>query len=92
MLYLIHKYSPGSTNSGLSSSWQCVWYVYGALLQQGNIRSFLEALLLFRVRDISDLARSFFCLHIRLYIRICRSFVAVNYFTLSIYQFPDVSC
>lgn len=38
ILYLIHKYSPYSTKaSGLNSSWQCVWYVYGALLQQGTI-------------------------------------------------------
>ncbi|XP_029164005.1 ionotropic receptor 93a-like [Nylanderia fulva] len=37
-LYLIHKYSPSSTKtSGLNSSWQCVWYVYGALLQQGGM-------------------------------------------------------
>lgn len=36
ILYLVHKYSPSSTKmSGLNSSWQCVWYVYGALLQQG---------------------------------------------------------
>nr|XP_034179469.1 ionotropic receptor 93a-like isoform X2 [Osmia lignaria]XP_034179470.1 ionotropic receptor 93a-like isoform X2 [Osmia lignaria] len=38
ILYLIHKYSPYSTKaSGLNSSWQCVWYVYGALLQQGGM-------------------------------------------------------
>ncbi|KAG7190375.1 hypothetical protein KM043_006484 [Ampulex compressa] len=38
ILYLIHKYSPYSTEtSGLNSSWQCVWYVYGALLQQGGM-------------------------------------------------------
>nr|XP_031847480.1 ionotropic receptor 93a-like [Nomia melanderi] len=38
ILYLIHKYSPFSTEtSGLSSSFQCVWYVYGALLQQGGM-------------------------------------------------------
>ncbi|XP_018392556.1 PREDICTED: uncharacterized protein LOC108771698 [Cyphomyrmex costatus] len=38
ILYLIHKYSPSSTKtSGLNSSWQCVWYVYGALLQQGGM-------------------------------------------------------
>ncbi|EZA54910.1 ObirIr93a [Ooceraea biroi] len=36
-LYLIHKYSPYSRTSGLTSSWQCVWYVYGALLQQGGM-------------------------------------------------------
>ncbi|XP_050459393.1 ionotropic receptor 93a-like [Cataglyphis hispanica] len=37
-LYLIHKYSPCSTKvSGLNSSWQCIWYVYGALLQQGGM-------------------------------------------------------
>ncbi|KYN41871.1 Glutamate receptor delta-2 subunit [Trachymyrmex septentrionalis] len=37
-LYLIHKYSPSSTMlSGLNSCWQCVWYVYGALLQQGGM-------------------------------------------------------
>ncbi|KOC62658.1 Glutamate receptor delta-2 subunit [Habropoda laboriosa] len=38
ILYLVHKYSPYSTKtSGLNSSWQCVWYVYGALLQQGGM-------------------------------------------------------
>ncbi|XP_053999997.1 ionotropic receptor 93a [Hylaeus anthracinus] len=38
ILYMIHKYSPYSTKtSGLNSSWQCVWYVYGALLQQGGM-------------------------------------------------------
>ncbi|XP_043685513.1 ionotropic receptor 93a isoform X5 [Vespula pensylvanica] len=38
ILYLVHKYSPSSTKlSGLNSSWQCVWYVYGALLQQGGM-------------------------------------------------------
>ncbi|XP_018374481.1 PREDICTED: uncharacterized protein LOC108768527 [Trachymyrmex cornetzi] len=38
ILYLIHKYSPSSTKtSGLNSCWQCVWYVYGALLQQGGM-------------------------------------------------------
>ncbi|XP_076678250.1 ionotropic receptor 93a-like [Andrena cerasifolii] len=38
ILYLVHKYSPFSTKtSGLNSSWQCVWYVYGALLQQGGM-------------------------------------------------------
>ncbi|XP_015173343.1 PREDICTED: uncharacterized protein LOC107064804 [Polistes dominula] len=38
ILYLVHKYSPTSTKtSGLNSSWQCVWYVYGALLQQGGM-------------------------------------------------------
>ncbi|KAL0103140.1 hypothetical protein PUN28_017458 [Cardiocondyla obscurior] len=38
ILYLVHKYSPSSTRtSGLNSSWQCVWYVYGALLQQGGM-------------------------------------------------------
>ncbi|CAD1474571.1 unnamed protein product, partial [Heterotrigona itama] len=38
ILYLVHKYSPYSIKtSGLNSSWQCVWYVYGALLQQGTI-------------------------------------------------------
>ncbi|KAK2575942.1 hypothetical protein KPH14_007304 [Odynerus spinipes] len=38
ILYLVHKYSPCSTKtSGLNSSWQCVWYVYGALLQQGGM-------------------------------------------------------
>ncbi|EFN86026.1 Glutamate receptor delta-2 subunit [Harpegnathos saltator] len=37
ILYLIHKYSPGTKTSGLNSSWQCVWYVYGALLQQGGM-------------------------------------------------------
>ncbi|KAK1122819.1 hypothetical protein K0M31_009261 [Melipona bicolor] len=37
-LYLVHKYSPYSIKtSGLNSSWQCVWYVYGALLQQGGM-------------------------------------------------------
>lgn len=37
-LYLIHKYGPASTKtSGLNSSWQCIWYVYGALLQQGGM-------------------------------------------------------
>ncbi|XP_072742853.1 ionotropic receptor 93a isoform X1 [Anoplolepis gracilipes] len=37
-LYLIHKYSPSSVKtSGLNSSWQCVWYIYGALLQQGGM-------------------------------------------------------
>ncbi|XP_012536819.1 ionotropic receptor 93a isoform X2 [Monomorium pharaonis] len=38
ILYLIHKNSPNSLGtSGLNSSWQCVWYVYGALLQQGGM-------------------------------------------------------
>nr|XP_012227959.1 PREDICTED: uncharacterized protein LOC105675403 isoform X2 [Linepithema humile] len=38
ILYLIHKYSPSSTRtSGLNSPWQCIWYVYGALLQQGGM-------------------------------------------------------
>ncbi|XP_026674967.1 ionotropic receptor 93a [Ceratina calcarata] len=38
ILYLIHKHSPYSLKtSGLKSSWQCVWYVYGALLQQGGM-------------------------------------------------------
>ncbi|XP_066582000.1 ionotropic receptor 93a [Prorops nasuta] len=38
ILYVVHKYSPCSTKtSGLNSSWQCVWYVYGALLQQGGM-------------------------------------------------------
>ncbi|XP_015433115.1 PREDICTED: uncharacterized protein LOC107189154 [Dufourea novaeangliae] len=38
ILYLVHKYSPYSTKtSGLNSPWQCVWYVYGALLQQGGM-------------------------------------------------------
>ncbi|KAL6263497.1 hypothetical protein P5V15_006288 [Pogonomyrmex californicus] len=38
ILYLIHKYSPSNTRkSGLNSSWQCIWYVYGALLQQGGM-------------------------------------------------------
>ncbi|KAK9295911.1 hypothetical protein QLX08_009886 [Tetragonisca angustula] len=38
ILYLVHKYSPYSIKiSGLNSSWQCVWYVYGALLQQGGM-------------------------------------------------------
>ncbi|XP_011865667.1 PREDICTED: glutamate receptor ionotropic, delta-2-like isoform X2 [Vollenhovia emeryi] len=38
ILYLVHKSSPISTRtSGLRSSWQCVWYVYGALLQQGGM-------------------------------------------------------
>nr|QHN69192.1 ionotropic receptor 11 [Sirex nitobei] len=40
ILYLVHKFSPCYTNthmpSGLSSPWECVWYVYGALLQQGR--------------------------------------------------------
>ncbi|XP_011686860.1 PREDICTED: glutamate receptor ionotropic, delta-2-like [Wasmannia auropunctata] len=39
ILYLIHKYSPSSmrVSAGLNSSWQCIWYVYGALLQQGGM-------------------------------------------------------
>ncbi|XP_076295813.1 ionotropic receptor 93a [Lasioglossum baleicum] len=38
ILYMIHKCSPYSTQtSGLNSSFQCVWYVYGALLQQGGM-------------------------------------------------------
>ncbi|XP_050483078.1 ionotropic receptor 93a [Bombus huntii] len=38
ILYLVHKYSPYSIKtSGLKSSFQCVWYVYGALLQQGGM-------------------------------------------------------
>nr|XP_033341070.1 ionotropic receptor 93a-like [Megalopta genalis] len=38
ILYLIHKCSPYSMQtSGLNSSFQCVWYVYGALLQQGGM-------------------------------------------------------
>ncbi|XP_076651173.1 ionotropic receptor 93a [Halictus rubicundus] len=38
ILYMIHKCSPYSTpTSGLNSSFQCVWYVYGALLQQGGL-------------------------------------------------------
>ncbi|CAL7938576.1 unnamed protein product [Xylocopa violacea] len=38
ILYVVHKYSPYSgRTSGLDSSWQCVWYVYGALLQQGGM-------------------------------------------------------
>ncbi|XP_076242368.1 ionotropic receptor 93a [Calliopsis andreniformis] len=38
ILYTIHKYSPYSMKtSGLNSTWQCVWYVYGALLQQGGM-------------------------------------------------------
>ncbi|XP_014486779.1 PREDICTED: glutamate receptor ionotropic, delta-2-like [Dinoponera quadriceps] len=37
ILYLIHKYSPGTKTVGLNSSWQCVWYIYGALLQQGGM-------------------------------------------------------
>ncbi|KMQ91986.1 glutamate receptor delta-2 subunit, partial [Lasius niger] len=37
-LYLIHKYSPSNAKmSGLNSSWRCVWYIYGALLQQGGV-------------------------------------------------------
>ncbi|XP_039311074.1 ionotropic receptor 93a-like [Solenopsis invicta] len=38
ILYLIRKYSPDNTEtSGLNSCWQCMWYVYGALLQQGGM-------------------------------------------------------
>ncbi|XP_020296775.1 ionotropic receptor 93a-like [Pseudomyrmex gracilis] len=38
VLYLIHKHSPNSVKmSGLNSQWQCIWYVYGALLQQGGM-------------------------------------------------------
>ncbi|XP_032665741.1 LOW QUALITY PROTEIN: ionotropic receptor 93a-like [Odontomachus brunneus] len=37
ILYLIHKYSLGTQTVGLNSCWQCVWYVYGALLQQGGM-------------------------------------------------------
>ncbi|XP_077271963.1 LOW QUALITY PROTEIN: ionotropic receptor 93a [Temnothorax americanus] len=38
ILYLVHKCNPNSTRtSGLNSPWQCVWYVYGALLQQGGM-------------------------------------------------------
>ncbi|XP_012281340.1 ionotropic receptor 93a [Orussus abietinus] len=41
ILYLMHKLSPSQTNiqvaMGLGSPWECVWYVYGALLQQGGM-------------------------------------------------------
>jgi ionotropic glutamate receptor len=42
ILYYIHKHSPvyeykGITKKGgLSSIENCIWYMYGALLQQGN--------------------------------------------------------
>lgn len=58
ILYLVHKYSPYSIKaSGLNSSWQCVWYVYGALLQQGTILLLYRKSLLFlaRSRDVSFL-------------------------------------
>ncbi|XP_020712212.2 ionotropic receptor 93a [Athalia rosae] len=41
MLYLVHKWSPFYTNltrsPGLRTPWDCMWYVYGALLQQGGM-------------------------------------------------------
>ncbi|XP_023313506.1 ionotropic receptor 93a [Trichogramma pretiosum] len=40
-LYLMVKWSPLSADDrgslGLATSWQCSWYVYGALLQQGGM-------------------------------------------------------
>ncbi|XP_046624536.1 uncharacterized protein LOC124307152 [Neodiprion virginianus] len=41
ILYLIHNWSPFYSNTplspGLRSPWDCMWYVYGALLQQGGM-------------------------------------------------------
>ncbi|XP_015840718.1 ionotropic receptor 93a isoform X1 [Tribolium castaneum] len=42
ILYYIHKYSPvyeykGLSKRGLSSVQNCIWYMYGALLQQGGM-------------------------------------------------------
>lgn len=45
ILYYIHKYSPVyeykgiSVKGGLSSIQNCIWYMYGALLQQGMLIS-----------------------------------------------------
>ncbi|XP_051164696.1 ionotropic receptor 93a [Leptopilina boulardi] len=42
ILYLMHKFNPKPTINaqevvGLNTPYQCVWYVYGALLQQGGM-------------------------------------------------------
>ncbi|XP_043276414.1 ionotropic receptor 93a isoform X4 [Venturia canescens] len=44
ILYLVHEYSPSNLNGpqsiqfGLSTPAKCLWYIYGALLQQGGLR------------------------------------------------------
>ncbi|XP_046750223.1 uncharacterized protein LOC124413578 [Diprion similis] len=41
VLYLVHNWSPFYSNTplslGLRSPWDCTWYLYGALLQQGGM-------------------------------------------------------
>nr|AVH87303.1 ionotropic receptor 15 [Holotrichia parallela] len=43
ILYIVHKYSPVNeynginVQGGLSSVYNCIWYIYGALLQQGGL-------------------------------------------------------